>query len=177
MRHIQLISLLLLSCTASPPRVEAHGGSTSRATPSAVPDSDSVAAVRFLDALRAAWTPLSTRGAYDIRKLGTWDTTAVFPVILTGPIVLHDANGDTTWTVRPEALRRELTARRGETFEMFAHLSYVYTIRYSQNVKLTIRRRADTTVASMPGWYEATFVHADPHIRLTRLEYLNLEGE
>ena len=103
----------------------------------AVSRGDSARIMVFLDLIASAWTPASAQGAYDPRRAGQWDAQRFGSLLARGGVTFHNVNGDSTWYLTAQALRRELSGRRGAAFDMLLHLGYIYTQPYPPYSRLS----------------------------------------
>jgi hypothetical protein len=144
----------------------------------AVARQDSVRVTAFLTLLASAWTPLAEEGGYDPRRARPWDVRKLAPFFAPSGVTFFDVNGDTTWHVDAQALRRELNQRRGAAFDMLLHLGYIYDLRRPEYAALSFKHDHGRLVATVgtSAWYRVTFVSDGGVLRVAKVEYLEREG-
>jgi hypothetical protein len=140
---------------------------------------DSVRATAFLALLATAWTPLAEQGGYDPRRAGPWEVSKLVSFLASGGVTFFDVNGDTTWKVDSHALRQQLDQRRGPAFDMLLHLGYIYDLRRPQYAALSFAydRGLLITNVGTSAWYRLTFLREGGSLRISKVEYLEYEGE
>jgi len=140
-------------------------------------DNDTAQAIAFLEFLKSGQDPRTARQGFDPKHGGHWPKERLLQFLDSGGVTFFDVNGDTTWHEPLPAIESELTRRSGRAFTMFVHLGHIYSQPYPQYSRLTFTRFGETLVVSVADWYRLTFASRGRTVRLTKIEYLQEEGE
>jgi hypothetical protein len=140
-------------------------------------DNDTAQAVAFLEFLKSGQDPGTGRQGFDPKHGGHWSKERLLRFLDSGGVTFFDVNGDTTWHEPLAAIQSELMRRSGRAFTMFVHLGHIYSQPYPQYSRLTFTRFGETLVVSVADWYRLTFAPRGRTVRLTKIEYLQEEGE
>jgi hypothetical protein len=93
---------------------------------------------RLLEVLKWPEEPVS---AYNARNGPKWDLHSVAPYISSRGIEFTDINHEHEGRVSREQILRQLAARKGLAFDVFAHFSHIYSIPYRQYSELRFSSR------------------------------------
>jgi hypothetical protein len=163
-----LLAALLLSLRVS-------GGESYRITDRVIP-TGFAQEVHFLEILKS---PEEPRAAYDANKGPRWNLPPMAPYISSLGIEFTDVNHARQGHVSRSDILRQLATRRGLAFDVFAHLSHIYSIPYKQysELRFSSRDRFGGSVVGVASWYRLTFALENGRSVITKIDYQMLEGE
>ena len=114
---------------------------------------------------------------FEASRGGNWNAEKLLSYISGNGLTLYDVNDkQRTRRLTRSQLSNALSRRGDQTFIRFTHLGYIYAQAYPQYSTLSYKSQPDGVVVSMSGWYRLTFRREDDALKLTKLEYLMLEG-
>jgi hypothetical protein len=131
---------------------------------------------RLLEMLTWPKEPVS---GYNAKNAPKWDLHSVAPYISSRGIEFTDVNHAHEGRVSREQILRQLAARKGLAFDVFSHLSHIYSIPYKQysELRFSSRDRSGGCVVGVGDWYRLTFVQKGGSPVLVRVDYQMREGE
>jgi hypothetical protein len=132
-------------------------------------------AVEFLNYIKMPAE--DAKGGFDLSKGRFDDLARVVSYVSEHGLTLFDVNDSATTHVGRDTLDQQLRHRTGRGFEMLVHLSHIYAQPYPQYSRLTYQLRPNGIVVFLSDWYRLTFERENGQLRLTRLDYTELEGE
>ena len=74
-------------------------------------------------------------------------------------------------------LRRSLAGKKGEVWQQFVHLGHIYKQAYPQYSTVKFTSQPNHVVAELTGGYRLTFSREQNALKLSKLEYLQVEGD
>ena len=185
-----ILILLLMAC-ASPEARPSRGGTESAAATPETTAADATIdttqhfdgpvpgayqrAVEFLNYIKMPAE--DAKGGFDLSKGRFDDPARIISYVSERGLTLFDVNDSTTTHVGPDTLNQQLRHRSGRGFEFLVHLSQIYAQPYPQYSTLTYQLRPNGIVVFVSDWYRLTFERENGQLRLTRLDYTELEGE
>ena len=114
---------------------------------------------------------------FEASRGGNWKADKLLSFISRGGLTLYDFNGKRTRRLTSRQLSSALARRGDSTFVRFTHLGHIYAQPYPQYSTLRYEARPGGVVVEMSGWYRLTFRRERGALKLTKLEYLMLEGD
>ena len=130
---------------------------------------------RFLEFLKYAQPP---EGEFQVEDAPHWDIGVFMRYLSDERLVFTDVNDKPRLEAESAAIESSLRARKGRPFEVFSHLSHIYSIPYRQYSELRFSSPApNTSVVEVSGWYRLTFHKTQQGAKLKQVDYLALEGE
>lgn len=117
-----------------------------------------------------------SESGFDASRGGNWKADKLLSFISLNGLTLEDVNGKRTRRLTHKQLSSALSRRGDPTFVRFAHLGHIYAQPYPQYSTLRYEARPSGVVVEMSGWYRLTFTREGGALKLTKLEYLMLEG-
>ena len=115
---------------------------------------------------------------FEASRGGNWKADKLLSFISSNGLTLYDVNDKRrTRRLTRGQLSSALSRRGDQTFTMFTHLGYIYSEPYPQYSTLRYKPQPNGgVVVGMSGWYRLTFRREGGALKLTKLEYLTLEG-
>jgi hypothetical protein len=130
----------------------------------------------FLESLK--WEENSDSSGYDLNKTPKWNISLLLNNISDNGVLFIDPNDNFNKTITKKQVEKELSKRKGKSYEMISHFTYIYSIPYKQysEIKFKENQKEETTV-DIGSWYELKFESKQNRHYLIKCEYLELEGE
>ncbi|HEX8775250.1 MAG TPA: hypothetical protein VF735_16875 [Pyrinomonadaceae bacterium] len=132
--------------------------------------------IEFLQYLKGSGSP-DVQGAFDENLGGHWRVDELLSYISKNVLTVFNINDKRTQRYSMAELRRLLSSKNNKASKSFIHLGYIYAQPYPQYSTLKYEPRANGVVLNMSGWYRLTFKREDGALKLTKLEYLQVEGD
>jgi hypothetical protein len=132
-----------------------------------------VGGYQFLEFIKYSKEP---EGAFQAKLAPHWNAKKMLKCISDSGITYNDVNDSQALSFTVKDIFRQIKQRRGRAFEIFAHLSYIYSTPYKQYSQLSFRRESQFYIIEMP-WYRLKFNDMYGQFRLREIDYLELEGE
>jgi hypothetical protein len=115
---------------------------------------------------------------FDESKGGKWNSEELLSLLSTKGVEFSDVNEKLRKRrLTFVALRRSLAGKKDRIWRQFVHLGHIYNQPYPQYSTLTFSTQANRVVAELTGSYRLTFSREGGALKLTKLEYLQLEGD
>lgn len=131
---------------------------------------------KFLESLK--WGENSDSGGYDLNKTPKWDITSLTNNIFDNGVLFIDLNDSFNKTIEKKKIERELNKKKGKSYEMISHFTYIYSIPFKQYSELKFKENEKEEITvNIGSWYELTFRTKQNRHYLIKCEYLKLEGE
>lgn len=115
---------------------------------------------------------------FEEKKGGKWDLEKLLLFVSIKGIAFSDVNS------RPRnrqstfaQLSRSLAGKKDDVWRQFVHLGHIYKQPYPQYSTLKFTEQLNRVVVEMTGGYRLTFSREDSSLKLSKLEYLQLEGD
>jgi hypothetical protein len=106
-----------------------------------------------------------------------WDAVKVSSFISNNGLTLYDVNNESTVKYSSRSLKNQLSVKKGKAYDSIVHMGLIYSQPYSQYSKLTYQPIQNGIVINMADWYRLTYVFEENSLRLSKLEYLTVEGD
>lgn len=129
---------------------------------------------KFLDLLKAG-RPASRK--FNIGEVPNWNIQAIVGFISSKGMVLEDVNSKSQNRYSPGEVAQALKERKGEVFESFSHISFLYAKGKKQYSEVKITEKPGLVSATLASWYEMEFVTENGQLKLRRCKYINIEGD
>lgn len=112
---------------------------------------------------------------YDSDRSRTIEPARVLPAIATSGLTLVDVNHAIEGNYGHAEVEEQLRGRTGPVFGRLTHLGHVYSLpsQYSKSSCLIANQKLTIEISS---WYRLMFVREGDNYRLSRVEYLEIEG-
>jgi hypothetical protein len=133
-------------------------------------------AIELLQYLKSNGSP-DVFGAFDETLGGHWRVEDLLAYISQSGLTLFDINDNRTRRYTKAQLRSLLSRKGNKASTMFIHLGYIYAQPYPQYSTLSYEAQANGVVIRMSGWYRLTFKREDGALKLTKLEYIQVQGD
>lgn len=134
-------------------------------------------AIELLQYLKSSGSP-AVLGAFDENLGGRWQVKELLNYVSRSGLTIFDINDKRTRRYTNAQLRGLLSRKGSKASTMFSHLGYIYAQPYPQYSTLSYEPQANGgVVLRMSGWYRLTFKREDGALKLTKLEYIQVEGE
>lgn len=163
--------LTLVGCTS-------HAAAPKGAMPVAAPwdhsQETNPEVIRFMDALKASRTPSRK---FNVNEVPNWDPKVIAGFIFSGGVTVEDVNTKAAKKFTPEEVERALVTKKGEVFQSFSHISFLYAKGKPQYSELKVTKKGDGIIAVLATWYELEFVSVDGHLKLRRCKYINHDAD
>lgn len=119
-----------------------------------------------------------TSSGFDAARGGRWQVDRVMSFVSKNGVTISDVNTRGTHRYTSTELRRALANKRNAAAIKFIHLGFIYANAYQQYSTLNYSRgKGNAVVVNMSGWYRLTFTTEQGALKLTKLEYLMVEGD
>lgn len=132
--------------------------------------------IEFLQYLKSSGST-GVQGAFDETVGGNWQVDELLSYISKGGLTTFDINDKRTRRYSIAELRRLLSSKSNKASTTFIHLGYIYAQPYPQYSTLKYEPQANGVVINISGWYRLTFTREDGALKLTKLEYIQVEGD
>jgi hypothetical protein len=132
--------------------------------------------IEFLQYLKGSGGP-DVQGAFDETLGGHWQVDELLSYISRGGLTIFDINDKRTRRYAIAELRRLLSSKGNKASKTFIHLGYIYAQPYPQYSTLQYEAQSNGVVVNMSGWYRLTFTREEGALKLTKLEYIQVEGD
>jgi hypothetical protein len=185
-RYTLLIPILFVSCHDAqqkaivPKKVEVHSDTLTHQDSGYHIDqprasSKNADILNYLEALK--WGKNSDSSGYDLNKTPKWDISLLTNNLSDNGVRFIDPNEDLNKKLSKRQIQTELSKRKGKSYEMISHMTYIYSIPYKQYSALKFKESHQEIIVDVGAWYELTFVTKNGRHYLIKCEYLQSEGE
>ncbi len=115
---------------------------------------------------------------FDETKGGKWDAQELLSFVSPKGIAFSNVNEKPRNRRLSFAnLRRSLTEKKDNVWRQFVHLGHIYNQSYPQYSTLTFNPQPNGIIAELSGGYRLTFSRESGALKLSKLEYLQVEGD
>lgn len=121
--------------------------------------------------------PNAPSGAFNAQEAPQWDLVKFISFLSSQGVIFSDINYQSNSYYSVSQIKSELSKRKGKIFKTFSHLAHIYSQPYKQYSELTFERKDKNIVVSVADWYVLTFMIENGRFRLTKCDYIMLEGE
>jgi len=130
----------------------------------------------FLETLK--WPENSDSISYDVNKTPSWDIRLLTNNISDKGVLFIDPNDHFNKTIEKKQIEEALRARKGKSYEMMSHFTYIYTIPFNQYSEFKFKENENEEITVNVGsFYQLTFETKQKRHYLIKCEYLQLEDE
>jgi len=130
--------------------------------------------IQFLELLKAGRTPARKFNVNDVPK---WETKKIAGFISPGSLTVEDVNTKVVKKYSPEEVDRALAQKKGEVFQSFSHISFLYAKGKKQYSEIKYVEKPDGVLAVLATWYELEFVSDGDHLKLRKCKYVNSDKD
>ena len=131
-------------------------------------------AFEFLELIK--W-PQEPKDGFNAMNAPSWDLSKLMYYISRNGITFSDVNSRLVGSFSKDQIKAQLSERKGDIFQSFAHLSHIYSIPYKQYSELHFEGVKNGVIINIGGWYRLTFQYVDGNPYLIKLDYEELEGD
>jgi hypothetical protein len=121
--------------------------------------------------------PNEPKGVFNPQAAPHWNASKFMIFIAANGVTFSDVNRDTPFHGSRTQIQASLMSRRGEIFSMFSHLAMIYSIPYKQYSELSFEKTNNEFVVNVGDSYRLTFMSEGASLRLTKCDYLMVEGD
>lgn len=129
----------------------------------------------FLESLK--WPKKYENAGYHLENTPIWNVKILMGQISEGGVLFIDPNTNLNKRITREDIENQINSRKGNAFKMISHMTSIYSIPYKQYSELKFKKLSNDVKVSIGYDYELTFKYIDNVYRLTKCEYLALEGD
>lgn len=115
---------------------------------------------------------------FDETKGGKWDDHELLSFVSPKGVTFSNVNekpGNRRLSL--SNLRRSLAGKKDNVWRQFVHLGHIYNQSYPQYSTLSFNPQPKGVVAELSGGYRLTFSRESGWLKLSKLEYLQVEGD
>jgi hypothetical protein len=129
--------------------------------------------MEFLELIKMPMEPV---GGFDPKNAPEYMLVDLMAYISQEGLSISDVNDRINGTFGKKQVLDELSARQGDIFKTFAHLSSIYSVPYDQYSKLTFTKSGDEINVYVSDWYHLVFIQEDL-LYISQINYEMLEGD
>ena len=112
---------------------------------------------------------------FNADRSGTIDPARVLPAISKSGLRLDDVNGAIEGDYERTQVEEQLVSRTGPVFVRLTHLGHIYSLPRQYSASTCHFGKQQLTI-ELSDWYRLTFVREEDSYKLSRVEYMEIEG-
>lgn len=115
---------------------------------------------------------------FDVNNGGKWDAEKLLSFVSANGVTLSNVNRKPPVRRLTFAeLRRSLAGKRDDVWQRFVHLGHIYKQAYPQYSTVNFISQPNHVIAELTAGYRLTFSREQNALKLSKLEYLQIEGD
>lgn len=130
--------------------------------------------IQFLELLKAGRT---VPRKFNVNDVPNWEPKSIAGFISLGGLTVEDVNTKMVRKYSPGEVEQALKLKKGEVFQSFSHISFLYGKEKKQYSEVKFVEKPDGALAMLATWYELDFVTDGDHLRLRKCKYVNSDRD